>query len=117
MKRYPSADWSWKYPEGADPVISKKKLLKKAKVKKKKPRKDMFYMSDEWRSLRYKALVKFGRQCQCCGAKPPNVVLHVDHIKPRSKFPNLALRLDNLQILCEDCNLGKRNRDMTDFRR
>ena len=35
------------------------------------------------------------------------VVLHVDHIKPRSKFPELELSLDNTQVLCADCNLGK----------
>lgn len=75
-----------------------------------------FYYSREWRALRYKALVKHGRQCQCCGAKPPQIVLHVDHIKPRSLHPELELDLDNLQILCEDCNLGKSNKDDTDFR-
>jgi 5-methylcytosine-specific restriction endonuclease McrA len=26
------------------------------------------------------------------------------------------LRLDNLQVLCEPCNLGKSNRDETDWR-
>lgn len=29
------------------------------------------------------------------------------HIRPRSKYPHLALRLDNLQLLCHDCNLAK----------
>lgn len=53
----------------------------------------------------------------CCGANPSDgVKMHVDHIKPRSKFPELALVLDNLQILCEDCNLGKSNKDETDWR-
>lgn len=36
--------------------------------------------------------------------------------KPPSKFPDLALVLANLQILCEDCNLGKMARDQTDWR-
>jgi hypothetical protein len=35
--------------------------------------------------------------------------LHVDHIKPVSKYPELKLEFDNLQILCENCNLGKSN--------
>ena len=43
-------------------------------------------------------------------------VMHVDHIKPRSKFPDLELEFDNLQILCKACNLGKSNKDQTDFR-
>lgn len=73
-----------------------------------------FYESREWRELRYKALVKHGRTCQACGShKPP---MHVDHIKPRSKFPSLALDINNLQVLCVDCNLGKSNKDETDWR-
>src|SRR5262249_39926358 len=39
-----------------------------------------------------------------------------DHIKPRSKFPELELELGNLQVLCADCNLGKRAWDQTDWR-
>jgi 5-methylcytosine-specific restriction endonuclease McrA len=75
-----------------------------------------FYETKEWRSLRYRALKLHGARCQCCGRSPPGVVLHVDHIKPRSKYPELELELSNLQILCEDCNLGKSNRDDTDWR-
>lgn len=75
-----------------------------------------FLESYEWRKVRYEALLKNGRQCQCCGAKPPNVALHVDHIKPRKTHPQLALSVDNLQILCEECNHGKGNWDNTDFR-
>ena len=43
-------------------------------------------------------------------------VMNVDHIKPRKLFPHLALSLDNLQVLCHDCNHGKGNWDMTDWR-
>jgi hypothetical protein len=75
-----------------------------------------FLESFEWRKLRYEALLKNGRQCQCCGAKPPNTVLHVDHIKPRKIHPELALDINNLQILCHECNHGKGNWDSTDFR-
>lgn len=76
-----------------------------------------FYQSDAWRHVRYQALKKHGAACQCCGAKGrPGHPLHVDHIKPRSKFPELELDLSNLQILCEDCNLGKRAWDDTDWR-
>lgn len=76
-----------------------------------------FYLTDEWRRVRYEALKLHGAACQACGAtaakgKP----LHVDHIKPRSKFPELALDINNLQVLCVDCNLGKSARDQTDWR-
>lgn len=77
---------------------------------------DSFYFSREWRELRYKALKIHGRKCLVCGAQPPEVILHVDHIKPMSKYPQLRLKLDNLQILCEDCNIGKSNKDETDWR-
>lgn len=31
-------------------------------------------------------------------------------------FPDLALSMDNLQVLCGDCNHGKGNWDVTDWR-
>ena len=75
-----------------------------------------FYDTREWRELRYDALKRYGKQCLLCGAQPPHVVLHVDHVRPRSKFPEGELSIDNLQILCADCNLGKSNRNSDDFR-
>jgi len=79
---------------------------------------DDFYRSDEWRRLRYRALTRQGNACQCCGVKAsPGSPLHVDHIKPRSRFPALQLDITNLQILCEACNLGKGGWDQTDWRR
>lgn len=77
---------------------------------------DGFLRSFEWRRVRMQAIKKYGPRCQCCGASAPAVVIHVDHIKPRRIFPELALSLSNLQILCEDCNHGKGNWDMTDWR-
>ena len=53
-----------------------------------------------------------------CGRskKIHGIVIHVDHIKPRSIYPDLALTYDNLQLLCEDCNLGKGNKCEIDWR-
>lgn len=73
-----------------------------------------FYKTREWRELRYKVLTKYGKVCQCCGQT--SGYLHVDHIKPRSLFPTLELEENNLQVLCEACNIGKTNRDTTDWR-
>jgi len=42
--------------------------------------------------------------------------LHVDHIKPRHLFPDLELVKSNLQVLCEDCNLGKGAWDQTSWK-
>lgn len=72
-----------------------------------------FYTSWEWAEVRYKALNKYGAKCMLCSATKN---IQVDHIKPRSKYPSLALELDNLQILCGQCNKGKSNKDETDFR-
>lgn len=81
------------------------------------PMGDRFYRTPAWRAVRYKALKLYGARCQCCGNGPNHgVVLHVDHIKPKSRHPELALEITNLQVLCEDCNLGKMARDETDWR-
>lgn len=76
-----------------------------------------FYQTREWRDLRYSALIKYGNRCACCGSAPKHgVMLHVDHIKPRSIYPEYALCIDNLQILCEACNIAKSNTDETKWR-
>lgn len=78
---------------------------------------DAFLMTYEWRKVRMEALKKYGAKCQCCGATPAHgAVMNVDHIKPRKLYPHLALDMNNLQVLCHDCNHGKGNWDMTDWR-
>lgn len=94
------------------------------KVRKAKPKPSRktaaidFYRGDAWRALRFLALKASNGACCLCGRsnRAHGVILHVDHIKPRSRFPALALTLSNLQVLCEDCNMGKGNRDDTDWR-
>lgn len=61
--------------------------------------------------LRYKVLVRDGFKCVKCGESPAtnhNCRLHVDHKVPFSKGGKTTP--DNLQTLCEKCNLGKGNR-------
>ncbi len=65
-------------------------------------------------SSRYQVLKAANGKCVLCGASAATAVLHVDHIVPRSKGGTNDL--DNLQCLCEQCNLGKSNKDTTDFR-
>lgn len=74
-----------------------------------------FYDTKAWKALRYEVLKTYGRKCMNCG-KSKDTVIHVDHIKPRSLFPHLELDFNNLQVLCQDCNEGKSNKDDTDFR-
>lgn len=81
------------------------------------PIKGTFYESREWQELRYQALKANSGKCELCGAsKRTGAVLHVDHIKPRSLYRDLELELSNLQVLCGPCNLGKSNKDETDWR-
>lgn len=96
------------------------------KVKKTKPKKhvdyawvnsDDFLRSFQWRQVRMVVLKRDGRKCACCNATAADGVrIHVDHIKPRRKYPELALDEDNLQVLCEECNHGKGSWDETDWR-
>lgn len=120
-------DWAWKDPdnkEKAKPGIKKVVFVKKAKKRAKKKfkkqlaRSDGFYESKEWRRLRYRVIKKYEAACMACGRSKKNhgVVIHVDHIKPRSKHPDLSLHFNNLQLLCEDCNLGKGNKCEVDWR-
>jgi 5-methylcytosine-specific restriction endonuclease McrA len=78
-------------------------------------RKD-FYSSRQWKALRYEVLVERGARCECCGRSPPEVTIDVDHVKSRSKYPELQLVKSNMQILCRCCNFSKSNRDETDWR-
>jgi len=84
----------------------------------KKKKKKGFYDGQKWKELRYEALKKYGRKCACCGAEAKDgAKLHVDHIKPRSRYRHLQYDINNLQILCSDCNLGKMNHDCIDYRK
>lgn len=116
--------------ENIDHIIGRNKFekLKSCSVVKKMPAKkpkrsnvyvssDAFLSSYQWRKLRMEALIKYGRRCMCCGATPSTgAVMNVDHIKPRKRYPELALEINNLQILCHDCNHGKGNWNETDWR-
>lgn len=116
--------------ENIDHIIGRNKFekLKSCSVVKKMPAKkpkrsnvyvssDAFLSSYQWRKLRMEALIKHGRRCMCCGATPSTgAVMNVDHIKPRKRYPELALEINNLQILCHDCNHGKGNWNETDWR-
>lgn len=76
-----------------------------------------FLKTYEWRKLRQVVIEKYGNKCMCCGAIPANgTYLCVDHVLPRKKYPELALNLSNLQILCNVCNHGKGNWSVKDWR-
>lgn len=86
-------------------------------AKKKRDTYAEFYDSQAWLELRYQVLKKYGPTCMLCGrSRKDGAQIHVDHIKPRRHHPELELHEDNLQVLCRECNLGKRAHDDTDWR-
>ena len=67
-------------------------------------------------AVRWQTFQRDGWKCVSCGlSAKDDVILHVDHIVPRS----LGGRdeLSNYQTLCQACNLGKSNRHSTSLRR
>jgi len=123
---------AWKQWKKADPAAffqavgmsktkAKRKLRKIKRDSRKKPanpllfaRGDDFYLSTAWLSLRRRVLDTYGYKCMNCDVV--DAEMHVDHIKPRSRFPHLSLKFSNLQVLCRACNMEKSNRHSTDYR-
>lgn len=64
------------------------------------------------KSVRFEVFKRDNFTCQYCGAKSPDVVLHVDHINPVSKGGDNEII--NLITSCEPCNLGKSDRLLSD---
>lgn len=95
-----------------------------------------FYQSRAWRTLRLKALKRDNYECQECkrqglvystpvdarGVALPSddkkennknnnrKSLHVHHKKEVKDYPELALVLDNLETLCQQCHNGMHDR-------
>lgn len=95
-------------------------LRRRAAVPVEWPPADAFYRSYGWRRLRTDML-EHNRErhgmltCECCLATA-TPQWHVDHVRPRSTHPERALEPANLQVLCQDCNVGKGTRYATDWR-
>ena len=64
------------------------------------------------KKLRFEVFKRDSFTCQYCGKSAPDVVLHVDHIKPVKEGGTNDIT--NLVTACADCNLGKGARKLSD---
>lgn len=64
------------------------------------------------KKLRFEVFKRDNFTCQYCGAKAPDVILHVDHINPVSKGGGNDIL--NLLTACAGCNGGKSDRLLSD---
>lgn len=61
---------------------------------------------------RFEVFKRDSFKCQYCGKSAPEVILHVDHIKPVSKGGDNEIV--NLVTSCDQCNLGKSDVELSD---
>jgi HNH endonuclease len=64
------------------------------------------------KKLRFEVFKRDSFTCQYCGQRAPAVILHCDHIKPRAEGGLTDIL--NLVTACEDCNLGKGARTLSE---
>ena len=75
-----------------------------------------FMRSEEWFVLKAKTIAKYGCTCMKCKKTIQSwMQINVDHVKPRKYYPSLQNDINNLQILCSNCNKEKGNKD-NDYR-
>lgn len=57
------------------------------------------------KKIRFEVFKRDNFTCQYCGATPPDVILHIDHIHPVADGGTNDI--DNLITACQPCNTGK----------
>lgn len=89
---------------GKTPLPANGSQTVRSKKRKRSQERRRFLKSVEWLELRKIIFARDGEVCIYCGSVER---LQIDHIKPRSIFPELALEPTNLQVLCWPCNKKK----------
>lgn len=62
--------------------------------------------------VRFEVFKRDGFKCQYCGRSAPDVILHVDHIKPVATGGKNEIF--NLITSCKECNTGKGKKELHD---
>ena len=89
-------------------LLNKKTLELAEDRKNKLDEYERFYTSSEWQRLRKNVIAENDGRCCMCGKKiRKDFDTTVDHIKPRSLYPELSLVKENLRVLCRSCNSSK----------
>jgi len=81
-------------------------LLKKSCPLRRHIRRRGFFMSIS-KKIRFEVFKRDNFTCGYCGRKPPEVILEIDHINPKSKGG--IEDINNFITACFDCNRGKKN--------
>ena len=76
-----------------------------------------FYRSYDWKKIRKQIVDTREHRCACCNIKLSvnTKSLNVDHILPLKYYWDQRLDLDNLQILCDECNKAKGSKYRPDW--
>lgn len=102
-----------------EPIRDRKVNARVAKLAEERSRalqeRERFYSSAEWLAVRKQVIEEDGQTCaECARTIHDRHDITVDHIQPRSKFPEFALSRENLRVLCRQCNSRKGSKDWLD---
>lgn len=90
-------------PDPRDPHVQTLLFLAQSRTKKNSHKRgERWIQIEHGPSFIADLTLKYGYKCLCCGSRR---LLTLDHIRPVSKGGKTEL--DNLQLLCETCNVAK----------
>ena len=98
--------------EAKQKMIASKKWKKQSEEHKRKNREanswEKWNKRQWWKIIYWKkqALKRDDYNCKKCWLREPEIMV-VDHIKPKSIFPELSIDINNLQTLCPNCHARK----------
>lgn len=103
----------FKTTKRVDTVIAELQVIATKIYTKYEPRTEFIRWRDSKEGQSWKQN-KYQNQDRCCAICRISIQLkgsHIDHVKPLSRSPHLALDTQNMQITCPECNTFKTNKD------